>query len=50
VEGVRNILRDGTSAHRQRCAYAAAIAGGADAKGALAAIVDDLIAGTVAGL
>lgn len=50
VEAVRNILRDGTSAHRQRCAYAKAVAAGADKPQALAAVVDDLIAGTVAGL
>jgi len=50
VENVRNILRDGTSAHRQRRAYAKAVAAGADKPQALAAVVDDLIAGTVAGL
>ncbi len=50
VENVRNILRDGTSAHRQRLAYAKAVAAGADKPQALAAVVDDLIAGTVAGL
>lgn len=50
VENVRNILRDGTSAHRQRRAYAKAVAAGADKAQALAAVVDDLIAGTVAGL
>lgn len=50
VENVRNILRDGTSAHRQRRAYAKAVAAGADKTQALAAVVDDLIAGTVAGL
>jgi len=50
VENVRNILRDGTSAHRQRSTYAKAVAAGADKPQALAAVVDDLIAGTVAGL
>jgi glutamate---cysteine ligase / carboxylate-amine ligase len=50
VENVRNILREGTSAHRQRRAYAKAVAAGADKAQALAAVVDDLIAGTVAGL
>jgi carboxylate-amine ligase len=50
VENVRNILRDGTSAHRQRRAYAKAVAAGADKAQALSAVVDDLIAGTVAGL
>lgn len=50
VEGARAILRDGTSAHRQRRAFAAATAAGHAKQRALEAVVDDLIAGTVAGL
>jgi carboxylate-amine ligase len=50
VEGARRILRDGTSAHRQRSAYAAAVAAGRSKREALEAVVDDLVAGTVAGL
>lgn len=50
VEGARAILRDGTSAHRQRRAFAAATAAGHAKQQALEAVVDDLIAGTVAGL
>ncbi|MFN8760206.1 MAG: carboxylate-amine ligase [Tagaea sp.] len=50
VEGARAILRDGTSAHRQRRTFAAATAAGHAKQRALEAVVDDLIAGTVAGL
>ena len=50
VEGAKRILRDGTSAHRQRRAYAAALAAGRSKQQALEAVVDELVAGTVAGL
>ena len=43
---LRDIVADGTSAHRQIRCYDAAIAGGADTEAALAAIVDQLIAET----
>jgi glutamate---cysteine ligase / carboxylate-amine ligase len=50
VESARTILRDGTSAHRQRRTFAAALAAGKTKQQALEAVVDDLIAATVAGL
>jgi glutamate---cysteine ligase / carboxylate-amine ligase len=50
VEGARNILRDGTSAHRQRRAFEVAIAAGKTKQQALEAVVDELVVGTVAGL
>jgi hypothetical protein len=43
-------LREGTSAHRQRRAFDAAMAAGKTKRQALEAVVDELIAGTVAGL
>jgi carboxylate-amine ligase len=46
----RTILARGTSAHRQRQAYAHALADGADRHEALVAIVDGLIAETASGL
>lgn len=50
VEAARAILREGTSAHRQRRAFDAAMAAGKTKRQALDAVVDELIAGTVAGL
>jgi carboxylate-amine ligase len=50
IAHARTILARGTSAHRQRAAYAKALAGGADTAGALAAVVDGLVAETVEGL
>ncbi len=44
LEGLRRILADGTSAHRQRQAYAAARAAGEDHADALCRVVDTLIA------
>ena len=50
VEHAREILRRGTSAHRQRAVFAQAIEGGASREDALKAVVDMLIEETVAGL
>jgi len=50
VASLRTILGRGTSAHRQRRTAAARIAEGATEAGALVAVVDQLIAETVAGL
>ncbi|MCW5773657.1 MAG: carboxylate-amine ligase [Rhodospirillaceae bacterium] len=50
VARARDILADGTSAHRQRRCYAAARKAGADHRQALAAVVDALIAETAADL
>ncbi|MFM7346574.1 MAG: carboxylate-amine ligase [Tagaea sp.] len=50
VEAARAILREGTSAHRQRRAFDAAMAASKTKRQALEAVVDELIAGTVAGL
>lgn len=50
VEQARNILERGTSADRQRAAFAKAVADGASEKEALIAVVDFLIDETVAGL
>ncbi len=50
IAHARTIVARGTSAHRQRAAFAEAIAGGADRQGALAAVVDGLVAETVQGL
>jgi carboxylate-amine ligase len=50
IAHARTILTRGTSAHRQRKAYAEAIAAGADKPAALRAVVDGLIAETAAGL
>ena len=47
LEGARDIVRQGTSAHRQLKTHAEAAAGGADGDAALRAVVDMLIAGTV---
>jgi len=49
VGHARTILARGTSADRQRRVHAEALAGGADAVESLRAVVDDLIAETVAG-
>lgn len=48
VEATRAILAEGTSAHRQRKAFAAATAAGASRADALKAVVDGLIAETIA--
>ena len=50
VEHAREILRRGTSAHRQIAIYDAAITAGADETGALKAVIDWLISETVRGL
>ncbi len=50
VEHARQIVTGGTSAHRQRAAYEAAIAAGAEPQEALKKVVDLLIEGTVTGL
>ena len=50
VASARDILARGTSAHRQRAAYQAALGAGAGKDEALQAVVDMLIAETVAGL
>ena len=50
VAHARNILEGGTSAHRQRAAFDAAVKGGGDKQAALRAVVDGLIAETKAGL
>jgi carboxylate-amine ligase len=50
VEHAREILRRGTSAHRQRAVFAQALEGGASREDALKAVVDMLIEETVAGL
>ncbi len=50
VEQARDILERGTSADRQRAAFAKAVADGASEKEALIAVVDFLIDETVAGL
>ncbi|MDX1607349.1 MAG: carboxylate-amine ligase [Candidatus Competibacterales bacterium] len=50
VEHAREILRRGTSAHRQIRAYETALAGGAGRHEALQAVVDGLIEETVAGV
>ncbi len=47
---VRQIVKDGTSADRQRAAYAKAIADGAEHQEAMRAVVDHIIAETVEGL
>ena len=46
----RTIVEHGTSADRQRAAYARAVDGGADHEAALAAVVDQLMAETVRGI
>jgi glutamate---cysteine ligase / carboxylate-amine ligase len=43
IEGLREILRRGTSAHRQLRVYEAALQAGADDRAALAAVVDWLV-------
>ncbi|MCA3260440.1 MAG: carboxylate-amine ligase [Telmatospirillum sp.] len=50
IAHARTILARGTSAHRQRQAYARALADGANRHEALVAVVDGLIAETAAGL
>ena len=50
IEGVQTILERGTSAHKQLADYRAAIEGGASPEDALKAVVDGLIAETVAGI
>ncbi|MEA2779967.1 MAG: glutamate---cysteine ligase / carboxylate-amine ligase [Rhodospirillaceae bacterium] len=50
VASARDILKRGTSAHRQRAAYHAALANGAGKDEALKAVVDMLIAETTQGL
>jgi carboxylate-amine ligase len=50
VERARDIVKRGTSADRQRQAFAKAVADGADEKEALIAVVDFLIEETVVGL
>ncbi len=50
IEDLRNILRDGTSAHRQLDIYAASRSAGASNAEALVAVVDWLIEETVRGL
>ena len=50
VESARDILKRGSSAHRQRAVFAAALARGADKKAALEAVVDALVAETVEAL
>ena len=43
IEHLRTIVKRGTSAHRQRAAYQAAVDGGADHDEALNAVVDMLL-------
>lgn len=50
IERARDILKRGTSAHRQVALYEEALAGGADKQQALKAVVDWLIEETVRGL
>jgi carboxylate-amine ligase len=50
VERLRTIVANGTSADRQRRVYNDAIAGGAEVRDALNAVVDHLVAETVEGL
>ena len=48
AKAARDIIRRGTSAHRQRAVYAEATADGADNREALNAVVDFLIEETLA--
>ncbi|MBL6935370.1 MAG: carboxylate-amine ligase [Alphaproteobacteria bacterium] len=50
IENARAILKRGTSSHRQIAVYDEAVAGGAAPEEALKAVVDMLVAETVAGL
>ncbi len=50
VEHIRSIVENGTSADRQRKVYEDAMAGGAESRDALNAVVDHLIAETVEGV
>ena len=50
IASARDILRRGTSAHRQLAAYQSALALGASASEALQVVVDMLIEETVQGL
>jgi carboxylate-amine ligase len=47
---IRDIVRDGTSAHRQLSVYHTAVKGGAGEREALEAVVDHLIEDTLFGL
>jgi carboxylate-amine ligase len=50
VQAARNIVKRGTSAHRQVAVYEKALAGGAEEEEALQAVVDWLIAETLTGV
>ena len=50
IAGLRDILRRGTSAHRQHALYTQALAGGATKAEALKQVVDWLVGETVTGL
>jgi carboxylate-amine ligase len=50
IRHARNIIRDGTSSHRQLAAHQKAIAGGANNREALQAVVDELIVDTLYGI
>lgn len=50
IRHARNILRDGTSAHRQIAAYEKALTDGAEEREALQAVVDELIVDTLFGI
>ena len=50
IRHAREILKRGTSAHRQLAIYEAALTDGADKRQALEKVVDFLIAETVAGI
>jgi carboxylate-amine ligase len=50
IRHARNIIRDGTSSHRQLAAHQKAIAGGANDREALQAVVDELIVDTLYGI
>jgi glutamate---cysteine ligase / carboxylate-amine ligase len=50
IRHARDILRDGTSAHRQMAAYEKALSDGAEEREALQAVVDELIVDTLFGI
>jgi len=50
IAGLRDILKRGTSAHRQHAIYSKALVGGAPKPEALKSVVDWLVGETVAGL
>lgn len=50
IRNARNIVRDGTSSHRQLAVYETALADGASEREALQAVVDHLIVDSMAGL